>query len=95
FIGNILNWMFMGILVTQLYTYYQNFPSDRIFIRILVYGLFVVDVAQTVLLTFHGWFFTVSAWGNPATFNTIPWSGPMIPVMCGLVAATVQIFYAW
>ncbi|KAJ7114300.1 hypothetical protein C8R44DRAFT_881161 [Mycena epipterygia] len=77
------------------YTYYQNFPSDRILIRILVYGLFLVDVAQTVILTFHGWFFTVSAWGNPATFDTIPWSGPMIPVLCGLVAATVQIFYAW
>ncbi|KAJ7908430.1 hypothetical protein B0H13DRAFT_2331410 [Mycena leptocephala] len=52
-------------LVMQLYTYYQNFPSDRIIIRILVYGLFLVDVAQTVILTFHGWFFTVSAWGNP------------------------------
>ncbi|KAJ7898129.1 hypothetical protein B0H13DRAFT_1623267 [Mycena leptocephala] len=95
FIGNILNWMFMGTLVMQLYTYYQNFPSDRIIIRILVYGLFLVDVAQTVILTFHGWFFAVSAWGNPATFDIIPWSGPMIPVLCGLVAATVQIFYAW
>ncbi|KAJ7860292.1 hypothetical protein B0H13DRAFT_2355681 [Mycena leptocephala] len=81
FIGNILNWMFMGTLVMQLYTYYQNFPSDRIFIRILVYGLFLVDVVQTVILTFHGWFFTVSAWGNPATFDIIPWSGPIIPVL--------------
>ncbi|KAJ6476831.1 hypothetical protein C8R45DRAFT_873174 [Mycena sanguinolenta] len=95
FIGNILNWMFMGTLVMQLYTYYQNFPSDRILIRILVYGLFLVDVAQTVILTFHGWFFAVSAWGNPATFDVIPWSGPTIPVLCGLIAATVQIFYAW
>ncbi|KAJ7886110.1 hypothetical protein B0H14DRAFT_3431327 [Mycena olivaceomarginata] len=91
FIGNILNWMFMGTLVMQLYTYYQNFPSDRIFVRILVYGLFVVDVAQTVLLTFHGWFFTVSAWGNPAIFDTIPWSGPMIPVLCGLDSRRIWI----
>ncbi|KAJ7683504.1 hypothetical protein B0H14DRAFT_3535127 [Mycena olivaceomarginata] len=91
FIGNILNWMFMGTLVMQLYTYYQNFPSDRIFVRILVYGLFVVDVAQTVLLTFHGWFFTVSVWGNPAIFDTIPWSGPMIPVLCGLDSRRIWI----
>ncbi|KAJ7095513.1 hypothetical protein C8R44DRAFT_889938 [Mycena epipterygia] len=91
FIGNILNWMFMGTLVMQLYTYYQKFPSDRIFIRILVYGLFLVDVAQTVILTFHGWFFTVSAWGNPATFDIIPWSGPMIPVLCGLGSRRIWI----
>ncbi|KAJ7258595.1 hypothetical protein C8J57DRAFT_1644536 [Mycena rebaudengoi] len=94
FIGNILNWMFMGTLVMQLYTYYQNFPSDQLFIRILVYGLFLVDVAQTVILTFHGWFFTVSAWGNPATFHIIPWSGPMIPVLCGLDSRRIWILTA-
>ncbi|KAJ7743767.1 hypothetical protein B0H16DRAFT_1560547 [Mycena metata] len=94
FIGNILNWMFMGTLVMQ-HTYYQNFPTDRIGVRILVYGLFLVDVAQTVILTHHGWFFIVDAWGRENLFDVVPWSSTMIPILCGFVAATVQIFYAW
>ncbi|KAJ7433460.1 hypothetical protein B0H11DRAFT_761188 [Mycena galericulata] len=95
FIGNILNWMFMGTLIMQLYTYYQNFPTDRTFIKILVYGLFLVDVAQTVILTHHGWFFIVDSWDKASNFNIVPWSSTMIPILCGLVAAIVQIFYSW
>ncbi|KAJ7159466.1 hypothetical protein C8R46DRAFT_1194813 [Mycena filopes] len=95
FIGNILNWMLMGTLIMQLYTYYQNFPQDRMTIRILVYGVFIVDLAQTAILTHHGWFFIIDAWGRADKFDTVPWSSTMIPILCGFVAATVQIFYAW
>ncbi|KAJ7159447.1 hypothetical protein C8R46DRAFT_906202 [Mycena filopes] len=55
----------------------------------------MVDVAQTVILTHHGWFFIIDAWGRADKFDTVPWSSTMIPILCGLVAATVQIFYAW
>ncbi|KAJ7499464.1 hypothetical protein FB451DRAFT_1205528 [Mycena latifolia] len=95
FIANILNWMFMGTLVMQLHTYYQTFPTDRVILRILVYGLFLVDVAQTAILTHHGWFFTITTWGNPANFDVLPWTASMLPVLCGFVSATVQIFYSW
>ncbi|KAJ7708736.1 hypothetical protein B0H17DRAFT_1191234 [Mycena rosella] len=95
FIGNILNWMFMGTLVMQLYTYYITFPTDKLFLRILVNGLFLLDVAQTVTSTHYGWFFIVTTWGNPSNFDIIPWSASMIPLLCGIVSAAVQIFYAW
>ncbi|KAJ6582264.1 hypothetical protein B0H19DRAFT_1332337 [Mycena capillaripes] len=95
FIGNILNWMLMGTLVLQLYTYYQTFPTDKFFLRLLVNGTFLLDMVQTVISTHYGWFLVVTTWGNPAGFNIIPWSGSMIPVLCGVVSAVVQIFYAW
>ncbi|KAJ7025966.1 hypothetical protein C8F04DRAFT_1238866 [Mycena alexandri] len=95
FIGNILNWMLMGALVLQLNTYYQLFTNDKLQLRILVYGLFLLDLAQTVIGTHLGWFFIVTNWGNPASFDIVPWSAAMIPILCGLIAAVVQIFYAW
>ncbi|KAJ7248992.1 hypothetical protein C8J57DRAFT_1522053 [Mycena rebaudengoi] len=95
FIANVINWLFMGTLVMQLYTYYQNFPNDRLAIRVLVYSLFALDVAQTAMATHHGWWFIVTIWGNPHVFDFIIWSAAMIPFMCGLVAGIVQIFYAW
>ncbi|KAJ7720050.1 hypothetical protein B0H16DRAFT_392718 [Mycena metata] len=95
FIGNILNWLLMGTLVLQLNTYYQLFPNDKWMVRILVYGLFLLDLAQTIIGTHLGWFFIVTNWGNPASFDIVPWSAAMIPILCGLIAAVAQIFYAW
>ncbi|KAJ7210915.1 hypothetical protein GGX14DRAFT_363078, partial [Mycena pura] len=90
----ILNWMFMGTLVMQLYTYYQNYPSDQIAVRILVYTLFILDFAQTIMLTHHGWWWIVTSWGTPQVFSVLVWSAAMIPFMGGLIAGIVQIFYA-
>ncbi|KAJ7464466.1 hypothetical protein FB451DRAFT_1263586 [Mycena latifolia] len=95
FIANILNWMFLGTLTMQLYTYYQLFPTDRLVPRILVYSLFLVDVAQTVMLTSHGWYFMVTTWGDPSKFDILPWTAAMIPIPSGIISTTVQIFYSW
>ncbi|KAJ7275879.1 hypothetical protein C8J57DRAFT_1466536 [Mycena rebaudengoi] len=95
FIANILNWMFMGTLIMQLYTYYVKFPSDRLGVRILVYTVFTLDAAQTIMTTHHGWWSIVTTWSNPLLFDYVIWSASMIPFMCGLIAGIVQVFYAW
>ncbi|KAJ7139093.1 hypothetical protein C8R44DRAFT_763882 [Mycena epipterygia] len=95
FIGNILNWMLMGTLLSQMYTYYQKFARDRISIMILVYTVFCLDIAQTIMLTDHGWWFIITIWGKPEDFDFVPWSAAMIVFMCGLIAGIVQLFYAW
>ncbi|KAJ7665607.1 hypothetical protein B0H17DRAFT_951424 [Mycena rosella] len=60
-----------------------------------VNALLVLDVAQTITSTHFGWFFIITTWGNPGDFNFIPWSASMIPTLCGIVTAIVQMFYAW
>ncbi|KAJ7669601.1 hypothetical protein B0H17DRAFT_1183869 [Mycena rosella] len=57
--------------------------------------LFILDAAQTVISTHFGWFFIIATWGNPADFSIVPWSASMIPILCGIVTAMVQMFYAW
>ncbi|KAF7324430.1 hypothetical protein MSAN_02519100 [Mycena sanguinolenta] len=95
YIANILNWLFMGTLIMQLYTYNQLFPTDRPVLRILVYFVFLVDVVQTISLTIHGWYFAVTTWGRPALWEILPWTAAMIPIPCGLISMAVQIFYSW
>ncbi|KAF8199395.1 hypothetical protein K438DRAFT_1966594 [Mycena galopus ATCC 62051] len=84
YIANILNWLFMGTLIMQLYTYYQLFPTDKLVLRILVNSLFLVDVAQTISLTMHGWYFAVTTWGDPVKWEVLPWTAAMIPIPCGI-----------
>ncbi|KAJ7186879.1 hypothetical protein C8R46DRAFT_1206873 [Mycena filopes] len=95
FIGNILNWMLFGTLIMQLWTYYHNFPHDSRPLRGLVYLVFFMDAVQTVLLTHHGWWFTITIWGVPDKFEELVWSAPTIPFMAGLISGSVQCFYAW
>ncbi|KAJ7745759.1 hypothetical protein B0H16DRAFT_1558164 [Mycena metata] len=96
FIANLINWLLMGTLVMQIYTYYQLFPKkDVMMLRVLVNFLFLLDVAQTAILTHHGWFTVVTSWSVAANLDIIPWSASMIPIFCGLVSLLVQLFYSW
>ncbi|KAJ7698002.1 hypothetical protein B0H17DRAFT_906631, partial [Mycena rosella] len=90
-----LNWMFMGMLIMQYYTYYQTFSTDQMVLRVLVNVLLVLDIAQTITGTHFAWFFIITTWGNPADFNFVPWSASSIPIFCGPITAIVQMFYAW
>ncbi|KAJ7726682.1 hypothetical protein DFH07DRAFT_970393 [Mycena maculata] len=94
FVANILNWMLMGTLIMQLYTYYQKF-SDGIGLRVLVYSVVSIDIAQTFILTQHGWWFIITIWGQPEMFDELVWSGDVIPFTCRLVAVIVQILNVW
>ncbi|KAK0472970.1 hypothetical protein IW261DRAFT_1343117, partial [Armillaria novae-zelandiae] len=50
-LGYILNWGLFGTLSVQLYLYYLAFPNDRRFAKYLVYGIYVIEFMQTVLIT--------------------------------------------
>ncbi|KAI0043719.1 hypothetical protein FA95DRAFT_1563039 [Auriscalpium vulgare] len=95
FVGNVINWLLMGSLVVQVYMFHISYPSERIRIRLLVYIVFLLDVVQTVFGTHQAWFYMIANWSKPGTLDAEPWSAATIPIMCGLIAAIVQIFYAW
>jgi len=66
-LGICFNWGFMGLLVVQLYFYHSNFSSDTKAIKALVYGLFTLDILQTVLVTadaFHWFVFGFGKYGQ-------------------------------
>ncbi|KAJ7141590.1 hypothetical protein C8R46DRAFT_1361185 [Mycena filopes] len=111
FVGNVLNWLLMGVLTVQFVriaaisysrqhsqptdAYSNNFPRDRLLVKILVYTLFVVDIVQTGLGTHEAWWFLIEHWGDVSSLQRGPWSALTIPITCGLVSAPVQLFYAY
>ncbi|EEB91755.1 hypothetical protein MPER_09838 [Moniliophthora perniciosa FA553] len=96
FIGNMLNWLLMGTLLVQVYHYYTTFHNDKRFLRTLVYGLFFIDFAQTLMCTQFAWHYAVDIWNEPLELNgIIPWTAGVIPIVGGFVSMCVQFFYAW
>ncbi|KAJ7886135.1 hypothetical protein B0H14DRAFT_1320579 [Mycena olivaceomarginata] len=95
FLGNAFNWLFLGILIMQVYYYCRNFPKDRIMVQVLVYVIFVLDLTQTAFGTHEAWWFSIEIWGNIPALQSAPWTTLVSPIMCGIISAMVQIFYAF
>ncbi|KAJ7250651.1 hypothetical protein C8J57DRAFT_1667250 [Mycena rebaudengoi] len=94
-IGLILDWMLQGTLIVQLYFYYSSNRKDSLVLRAVVYGIFILDVVQTVFATAETWDMLVLNWGNPDIVAHPFWAGGVLPMMSGLIALCVQSFFAW
>ncbi|KAJ7103743.1 hypothetical protein C8R44DRAFT_808028 [Mycena epipterygia] len=101
-IGNTLNWLLLGVLLVQLNLYYRRFAFDHSAIRSLVCTILFLDVAHTILLTYHAWWLRMtvdqSIFGGMVPFQVANASATMIAFACWLtqlIAVLVQTFYAW
>ncbi|KAJ7247944.1 hypothetical protein C8J57DRAFT_1724350 [Mycena rebaudengoi] len=95
FVGNTVNWLLLGVLAMQVYTYGSKYPKDKVTIKVLVYVMFVLDVMQTVFGMHEAWWYSIQIWGNIPALQGAPWTATMVPVFCGLISAMVQSFYAF
>lgn len=91
-VGLLLDWGLQGVLCSQTYLYYTTFPKDVAALKIFVGALFLAEWVQTILATIaindssHFGYYASSG-TSPLTFG--------VPVMSGIIAAAVQVFYAW
>ncbi|KAI0770377.1 hypothetical protein C8Q74DRAFT_895926 [Fomes fomentarius] len=94
-VGSWLSCLLFGISVVQLYIYYTSYPNDRRGIRLSVYGIFLLDILQTIVSADSAWDTLCSGWGRPINIQFPDWSYYALPMISGTAAAWVQLFYAW
>ncbi|KAK0495088.1 hypothetical protein EDD18DRAFT_1355089 [Armillaria luteobubalina] len=77
----LLHWGLFGTLSVQLYLYYLAFPKDRKFKKYLVYGIYIVQLVQTMLFT-HGAFLTFGyGFGDLEAFTEIQFIWLIVPII--------------
>lgn len=64
--------------------YYMSFPNDRTSIKALIFGLFVIETAQTVLCTHDLFAAYASGWGNLAQLGSAHFEWLATPIMSGI-----------
>ncbi|KAJ7729929.1 hypothetical protein B0H16DRAFT_1775434 [Mycena metata] len=94
-LGICLNWGFMGILLVQLYYYQEHFRDDRTAVQVLVYGLALLDVLQTVMVTADAFHWFVYGFGNMTQLDETFLNSWDVPVIDAVVSLVVQTFYCW
>ncbi|KAK0194337.1 hypothetical protein F5146DRAFT_1184401 [Armillaria mellea] len=94
-VGCLLNWALFGTLSVQLYLYYLAFPNDRPLIKYLVYGIYVIELTQTILVA-HDAFVTVGyGFGDTDALTRVNFSWLTGPVISAVASSTGQVFYAY
>ncbi|KAJ6513703.1 hypothetical protein C8R47DRAFT_1313819 [Mycena vitilis] len=94
-VGICLNWGFMGVLAVQLYYYTENFQDDRRLIKLIVYGLALLDIAQTVMVTADAFHWFVFGFGKMAQLDETFLNSWDVPVLDAVISLVVQAFYCW
>ncbi|KAF5366595.1 hypothetical protein D9758_008956 [Tetrapyrgos nigripes] len=93
FVTNAINWLFMGILIQQVFNYQKNFPNDMSYIKLLVAVLFALEIVHWIIVTMDTWYYLIEISGHPEGFFIVPWEAAAIVILTGIVSLIVQSFY--
>ncbi|KAH9939756.1 uncharacterized protein BXZ73DRAFT_99388 [Epithele typhae] len=94
-IGTCLGLILYGVTLLQSYRYFQLFPADRPFLKMLVVAMLILETLYTVLSMHICYWSLVTNYANPQALFTgrSVWSLAFLPLASGLLMMTSQIFF--
>ncbi|KAI0079025.1 hypothetical protein K474DRAFT_1706024 [Panus rudis PR-1116 ss-1] len=75
----VLSFGLYGITVVQTFSYVCNVQDDTKLLKWLVVFIILLETLLSAFELHVIYFFTVSAWGDLTSVNTIPWTVPVCP----------------
>ncbi|KZP26295.1 hypothetical protein FIBSPDRAFT_928731 [Athelia psychrophila] len=94
-IGVFLSLMLLGIVISQVFTYYQNYERDPLWLKWFVAVMFALDLLSSVLAIAWMYQLLIDNWGQIAAFTQGDWLLAADPMLAGIVACMAQCFFAW
>ncbi|KAJ7734332.1 hypothetical protein DFH07DRAFT_928481 [Mycena maculata] len=89
------DWGLFGALTVQLYLYYQAFPSDRPYIKSLVYIVYSLQLVQTIITAVDSFAAFGSGFGNYVALTELHLSWFSEVIVTSMISLMVQSFYAF
>ncbi|KAJ7705706.1 hypothetical protein B0H16DRAFT_1635820 [Mycena metata] len=93
-VGYLLHWGLFGTLTIQIYLYYEAFPKDRVWQKCLVYGVYTVELVQTILISHDAFANFGYGFGDISALTNMHFDWLTVPIMSGLASFVGQSFYA-
>ncbi|KIM49808.1 hypothetical protein M413DRAFT_21946 [Hebeloma cylindrosporum] len=90
----LLNGGLLGVLSVQVYLYHLAFPRDQVYMKCLVYGIYFVELVQSVLIVETGFRTFVTSFGDVQVFDRIETVWLSVPILTAIDTFFVQGFYA-
>ncbi|KAK0201861.1 hypothetical protein DFS33DRAFT_1350641 [Desarmillaria ectypa] len=84
-----------GIMITQVYVYYVTYKKDKTWIKVYVAVIFFADTLNTVFNFVYMYRTLIVHFGDVAFLGNADWVFATDPALTGIIAAMVQVFFAW
>ncbi|KAF7366871.1 hypothetical protein MSAN_00945800 [Mycena sanguinolenta] len=94
-VAYMLHWGLFGALTIQTYLYFEAFPNDRNSTKFLVYGIYCLEVVQTILVSHDAFLDFGYGFGDLTALTAMDYNWLNVPVMTSIVAFVAQSFYAY
>ncbi|KAF9258132.1 hypothetical protein L218DRAFT_1067158 [Marasmius fiardii PR-910] len=94
-LGYLLNYGLYGVLTVQVYVYYNAFPNDRTAVKAIVYGVYLVETMQTIMITWEAFQNFVFGFGKMEALDAINLNWFVCCLIDGAVAFVVQTYFAY
>ncbi|KAM5531004.1 hypothetical protein V8D89_015331 [Ganoderma adspersum] len=95
FIGTMLNIMLFGVMITQTYLYFNMCKDDRTWMKVFVLFLFFCDTLNTAFDMALLYEPLINKFGQSEALGLATWMFATDPAMTAIIAALVQLFFAW
>ncbi|KAJ6514771.1 hypothetical protein DFH09DRAFT_1373931 [Mycena vulgaris] len=90
--GMLFNFGLMGSLLVQ---YYGSFPKDRKITKAIVYSVFVLELAQTGIMSYFAYTIFGAGYGDLSVFDKSELEWFPVCILGSLIAGIVQLYYAY
>ncbi|TFK36128.1 hypothetical protein BDQ12DRAFT_654948 [Crucibulum laeve] len=91
-IGLFFNTYLYGLVTCQFITYGTTKFNDPLWIRFIVWTLFVTDTAHSIIAIYAGYDMCVTNYGNPASLLLVSWTIPVLAIATAFAAILTQAF---
>ncbi|KAH7880853.1 uncharacterized protein C8R40DRAFT_310 [Lentinula edodes] len=93
FCGVIATSVFYGVTILQTIFYFQTYPDDKTFIRIVVLFVWALDTLDLFLVVNGLWTWSIANFANPLALLEVPWSINAEPVVTATISTAVHLFF--
>ncbi|KAF8960031.1 hypothetical protein BDZ97DRAFT_1922452 [Flammula alnicola] len=94
--GGVMTSLFLyGITTVQAYSYFRNFPSDPIRMKVFVAGIWIFEAVHSGIVAHSLYWITVDSFGQEFAINNPLIKIYVASIFSALTTAAIQIFFAY
>ncbi|KIM36681.1 hypothetical protein M413DRAFT_31517 [Hebeloma cylindrosporum] len=79
-----LNSILLGVLSVQVFLYSLAFPNDRVYMKCLVHGIYILELLQSVLAIYAGFRKFVTGFGDAEAVDRVNTAWLSIPILTAI-----------
>ncbi|KAJ7598783.1 hypothetical protein C8J56DRAFT_1039665 [Mycena floridula] len=95
FLGFIFDVLLYGIMILQVHFYFQAYPNDLKWLKILVLGLLLANTLNIVFDSVFLYDTLIRHFGDLEVLGKGNWVFATDPALTGIIATAVQLFFAY